>query len=84
MFYTKRINYESHNPYFNRWFSAINFKQLKISDYVDSHNPYFNRWFSAMRQALYNIRKGYYSHNPYFNRWFSAIGVTYQEKKKLE
>ena len=38
---------ECHNPYFNRWFSAI------ISDfggYLASigHNPYFNRWFSAM------------------------------------
>ena len=37
----------SHNPYFNRWFSAIQFsKQLK-SDEI-SHNPYFNRWFSAI------------------------------------
>ena len=37
----------SHNPYFNRWFSAIKvvnrYNLLKTS-----HNPYFNRWFSAM------------------------------------
>ena len=36
-----------HNPYFNRWFSAIpdisNTRARKIS-----HNPYFNRWFSAI------------------------------------
>ena len=37
----------SHNPYFNRWFSAI-----KKYDIIDAqsycHNPYFNRWFSAI------------------------------------
>ena len=37
----------SHNPYFNRWFSAM------LSGYMaptglNSHNPYFNRWFSAI------------------------------------
>ena len=37
----------SHNPYFNRWFSAI--KVVEIANEVDfCHNPYFNRWFSAM------------------------------------
>ena len=39
----------SHNPYFNRWFSAI-----KTSDFINnistSHNPYFNRWFSAINK----------------------------------
>ena len=37
----------SHNPYFNRWFSAINKKKL-IKEWLQSHNPYFNRWFSAI------------------------------------
>ena len=38
---------ERHNPYFNRWFSAIQF--ISTNDLVDvSHNPYFNRWFSAI------------------------------------
>ena len=37
----------SHNPYFNRWFSAIIFLQ-KLVQIQDCHNPYFNRWFSAM------------------------------------
>ena len=37
----------SHNPYFNRWFSAIDENGLtKVR--LQSHNPYFNRWFSAM------------------------------------
>ena len=39
----------SHNPYFNRWFSAILKEQLKYHPYI-SHNPYFNRWFSAIRR----------------------------------
>ena len=36
-----------HNPYFNRWFSAICSKAIASSASI-SHNPYFNRWFSAM------------------------------------
>ena len=38
---------ESHNPYFNRWFSAISFIDEKNIQKC-SHNPYFNRWFSAI------------------------------------
>ena len=43
-----QISMDSHNPYFNRWFSAINNVDLfkKLLKYC--HNPYFNRWFSAM------------------------------------
>ena len=37
----------SHNPYFNRWFSAIPYKMVNRKR-IESHNPYFNRWFSAM------------------------------------
>ena len=36
-----------HNPYFNRWFSAITKVRLQ-TEVVKSHNPYFNRWFSAI------------------------------------
>ena len=40
-------NKMSHNPYFNRWFSAIFLKDFK--EYIGNcHNPYFNRWFSAI------------------------------------
>ena len=41
----------SHNPYFNRWFSAIYLDEdIKESEY--GHNPYFNRWFSAIQLAM--------------------------------
>ena len=38
-----------HNPYFNRWFSAIQTEIIKRF-YVERHNPYFNRWFSAIKK----------------------------------
>ena len=44
-------HYIGHNPYFNRWFSAIE----NVNTYLftnKSHNPYFNRWFSAMELEL--------------------------------
>ena len=60
-----------HNPYFNRWFSAIELGANK-ERFVKRHNPYFNRWFSAISECDCNQEKEL-SHNPYFNRWFSAI-----------
>ena len=39
----------SHNPYFNRWFSAIE-NEFLSSLLRDCHNPYFNRWFSAIKE----------------------------------
>ncbi len=36
-----------HNPYFNRWFSAIS-KGKTSQGQTHRHNPYFNRWFSAI------------------------------------
>ena len=70
---TEVIDDNCHNPYFNRWFSAIEIEAL-TSLVVECHNPYFNRWFSAISFKLHN---NYHrvSHNPYFNRWFSAITV---------
>ena len=38
---------QRHNPYFNRWFSAITLGGLKMLK-EECHNPYFNRWFSAI------------------------------------
>ena len=38
----------SHNPYFNRWFSAILAQHDLLIEYHSSHNPYFSRWFSAI------------------------------------
>ena len=37
-----------HNPYFNRWFSAIT-SNKKENGLTKGHNPYFNRWFSAIK-----------------------------------
>ena len=36
-----------HNPYFNRWFSAMKYSLISYL-MMKCHNPYFNRWFSAM------------------------------------
>ena len=64
-------NVNSHNPYFNRWFSAIKQFENKMQGAV-CHNPYFNRWFSAIN-AGWSSSPRLVGHNPYFNRWFSAI-----------
>ena len=48
---TKIATIKSHNPYFNRWFSAI-VVLLSFRQSIDGHNPYFNRWFSAIEQYL--------------------------------
>ena len=38
---------KGHNPYFNRWFSAM--YPIKSDEcQTMCHNPYFNRWFSAI------------------------------------
>ena len=45
-----KLHVTSHNPYFNRWFSAM---QLNHSLVINKrHNPYFNRWFSAMKVTM--------------------------------
>ena len=43
----------SHNPYFNRWFSAIK-GVIKMGNQLRRHNPYFNRWFSAIYVLVKN------------------------------
>ena len=47
MYVLKKNKFGSHNPYFNRWFSAMLKLRLRGSG-ADGHNPYFNRWFSAI------------------------------------
>ena len=44
---TTKNKEDSHNPYFNRWFSAIQ-RIMSHKKNSISHNPYFNRWFSAI------------------------------------
>ena len=48
--------YTSHNPYFNRWFSAI-YSSKHYMYLVKCHNPYFNRWFSAI-EITYAVEFG--------------------------
>ena len=60
-----------HNPYFNRWFSAIQkpilngiMQKVTILILIDG--------FLQCKYEYRIINKSR-SHNPYFNRWFSAI-----------
>ena len=56
----KKTELIRHNPYFNRWFSAILFNKFKQIKHF-SHNPYFNRWFSAIQIDTYNDYYNYKS-----------------------
>ena len=61
-----------HNPYFNRWFSAITYFddddkiaiKVTILILIDGFLQYSGR---------HSLSKQWQSHNPYFNRWFSAM-----------
>ena len=80
--WTRELQWKkSHNPYFNRWFSAILKERTKMLN-VDSHNPYFNRWFSAINLIRF-LQCLHLCHNPYFNRWFSAISKEYAKRIRL-
>ena len=46
-----KIDNKSHNPYFNRWFSAIQSGYRRWLS-LHGHNPYFNRWFSAIGKSF--------------------------------
>ena len=43
-----------HNPYFNRWFSAMELNTKKGYS-GRCHNPYFNRWFSAIKNVKMKV-----------------------------
>ena len=61
-----------HNPYFNRWFSAItNTDKLFIGVELVTILILIDGFLQYMIQHLSNMLQ--LSHNPYFNRWFSAI-----------
>ena len=53
---TKTLSHccESHNPYFNRWFSAI-YNITSKKELETCHNPYFNRWFSAIKILIHYL-----------------------------
>ena len=62
----------SHNPYFNRWFSAIygDFKRMEEAGYV-TILILIDGFLQCKSELCYWFVK--WCHNPYFNRWFSAI-----------
>ena len=72
MYDKKEEIYSCHNPYFNRWFSAITPIKLKmmmmrkvtILILIDGFLQFTENW-----SPKYDFKR----HNPYFNRWFSAI-----------
>ena len=61
----------SHNPYFNRWFSAIFDMEIKFPNRF-CHNPYSIDGFLQLQIHGW-MKMNLKCHNPYFNRWFSAI-----------
>ena len=63
--------YGSHNPYFNRWFSAIDKKTTFAHEYVVTILILIDGFLQYGFFELIVICIT--SHNPYFNRWFSAI-----------
>ena len=71
----------SHNPYFNRWFSAIGgmitleFEDKKVTILILIDGFLQLQWLLRKKSSKY-------SHNPYFNRWFSAIDLTKQATLK--
>ena len=64
----------SHNPYFSRWFSAIDDLRtvvfmahgVTILILVDGFLQFSTRMM---------VGDGYMRHNPYFSRWFSAMKI---------
>ena len=62
----------SHNPYFNRWFSAIEQRGTMQTHMCLVTILILIDGFLQYSIANLNL-SGYRSHNPYFNRWFSAI-----------
>ncbi len=68
----------SHNPYFNRWFSAmsdddniVNVNGVTILILIDG--------FLQSKKSK-DCKEMQSSHNPYFNRWFSAIKIKYDKR----
>ena len=64
-------NKTGHNPYFNRWFSAI----ISVSKYRIYGTVTILILIDGFLQFIdvLNAQKGLDCHNPYFNRWFSAM-----------
>ena len=60
-----------HNPYFNRWFSAILTSDKKMNGLTVTILILIDGFLQCINFEDFEAKKD--SHNPYFNRWFSAI-----------
>ena len=69
-----------HNPYFNRWFSAIQENKKGII-YIGVTILILIDGFLQFKhyENIPTLHKG---HNPYFNRWFSAIWLNLPMKER--
>ena len=66
------MNKKRHNPYFNRWFSAIlKAKKLQEENKIVTILILIDGFLQYNKLNFFKF--SLYSHNPYFNRWFSAI-----------
>ena len=76
-----------HNPYFNRWFSAIQDKEQARSKLYVTILILIDGFLQYVLDVFFDLFDE--GHNPYFNRWFSAIiaGVSlsteYRESQSL-
>ncbi len=61
----------SHNPYFNRWFSAIYHLNILMEETPVTILILIDGFLQYVYGDIIQTEKG--CHNPYFNRWFSAI-----------
>ena len=70
----------SHNPYFNRWFSAIMYINNVIDNVIDVTILILIDGFlqSYIDSDWVGLEDG---HNPYFNRWFSAMWKNQRRKR---
>ena len=64
-------NVDSHNPYFNRWFSAIIWKKTFLGSFLVTILILIDGFLQYNQKK--DNKKAKEGHNPYFNRWFSAI-----------
>ena len=66
-------NKDRHNPYFNRWFSAI--QKLNEENFTVSAVTILILIDGFLQCMLVHerVQAKFMGHNPYFNRWFSAI-----------
>ena len=65
---------KSHNPYFNRWFSAIEFTTVFFKVFNEVTILILIDGFLQLTEK-YRYKVSCICHNPYFNRWFSAIST---------